>query len=113
LLCIAFVPPQVAAVADIGGATVEEATRRMMTFLLQHELSRQYNFVGRNGRREFKALKLFEAIYGRCTCKVSQYTNILNMLIFNPWGSLNFVLQLCPSAIKKIALLNCYKYIMH
>lgn len=65
---MAFVPPQVAAVTDIGGATVDEATKRMMTFLLDHGLSRQYNFVGRNGKREFKALKLYEVIYGRCAC---------------------------------------------
>ncbi|KAK7933265.1 hypothetical protein WMY93_004161 [Mugilogobius chulae] len=54
----------VAAVADIGGATVDEATRRMMTFLLEHDLSRQYNFVGRNGKQEFRALTLFEVVYG-------------------------------------------------
>ncbi|KAK2905478.1 hypothetical protein Q8A67_007277 [Cirrhinus molitorella] len=54
----------VAAVTDIGGATVDEATKRMMTFLLDHALSRQYNFLGRNGKREFKALKLYEVIYG-------------------------------------------------
>lgn len=54
--------------ADIGGSTVDEATRRMMTFLLDHGLSKQYNFVGRNGKREFKALKLFEVIYGKCAC---------------------------------------------
>ncbi|XP_074523186.1 uncharacterized protein LOC141788211 [Halichoeres trimaculatus] len=59
-----FMSKLVAAVADIGGATVDEATRRMMSFLLDHGLSRQYNFVGRNGKREFKVLKLFEVIYG-------------------------------------------------
>ncbi|XP_048011728.1 mucin-7-like [Megalobrama amblycephala] len=59
-----FMSELVAAVTDIGGATVDEATRRMMTFLLDHGLSRQYNFVGRNGKREFKALKLYEVIYG-------------------------------------------------
>ncbi|XP_039530464.1 formin-A-like [Pimephales promelas] len=59
-----FMSELVAAVTDIGGATVDEATKRMMTFLLDHGLSRQYNFVGRNGKREFKALKLYEVIYG-------------------------------------------------
>ncbi len=51
-------------VADIGGSTVDEATRRMMAFLLDHSLSREYNFVGRHGKREFRGLKLFEVIYG-------------------------------------------------
>ncbi|XP_052424295.1 uncharacterized protein LOC127967543 isoform X8 [Carassius gibelio] len=59
-----FMSELVAAVTDIGGGTVDEATKRMMTFLLDHGLSRQYNFVGRNGKREFKALKLYEVIYG-------------------------------------------------
>ncbi|XP_046880496.1 uncharacterized protein LOC124470613 [Hypomesus transpacificus] len=59
-----FMSELVEAVTDIGGGTVDEATRRMMTFLLDHGLSRQYNFVGRNGKREFKALKLYEVIYG-------------------------------------------------
>ncbi|KAF1395634.1 hypothetical protein PFLUV_G00013630 [Perca fluviatilis] len=59
-----FMSKLVAAVTDMGGGTVDEATRRMMTFLLDHGLSRQYNFVGRNGKREFKALKLYEVIYG-------------------------------------------------
>ncbi len=51
-------------VADIGGSTVDEATRRTMAFLLDHSLSREYNFVGRRGKREFQGLKLFEVIYG-------------------------------------------------
>ncbi|XP_026095585.1 uncharacterized protein LOC113067408 isoform X1 [Carassius auratus] len=59
-----FMSELVAAVTDIGGGTVDEATKRMMTFLLDHGLSRQYNFVGRNWKREFKALKLYEVIYG-------------------------------------------------
>ncbi|KAL1255509.1 hypothetical protein QQF64_013570 [Cirrhinus molitorella] len=59
-----YINLHVAAVTDIGGATVDEATKRMMTFLLDHALSRQYNFLGRNGKREFKALKLYEVIYG-------------------------------------------------
>ncbi|XP_058629503.1 uncharacterized protein LOC131539164 [Onychostoma macrolepis] len=59
-----FMSELVAAVTDIGGGTVDKATKRMMTFLLDHALSRQYNFLGRNGKREFKALKLYEVIYG-------------------------------------------------
>ncbi len=51
-------------VADIGGSTVDEATRRMMAFLLDHSLLREYNFVGRHGKQEFRGLKLFEVIYG-------------------------------------------------
>ncbi|KAM4597135.1 uncharacterized protein V3H82_022132 isoform 1-T1 [Fundulus diaphanus] len=54
----------VTAVADIGQSTVDEATRRMMVFIMDHDLSRQYNFVGRNGKQEFRTLKLFEVIFG-------------------------------------------------
>ncbi|XP_060782694.1 uncharacterized protein LOC132889891 [Neoarius graeffei] len=59
-----FMSELIAAVVDIGGGTVDGATRRMMAFLIDHNLSRQYNFVGRNGKRGFKPLKLFEVIYG-------------------------------------------------
>ncbi|KAI7803181.1 hypothetical protein IRJ41_003671 [Triplophysa rosa] len=54
----------VALVAEIGGSTVDEATRRMMAFLFDHPLSREYNFVGRHGKREFRGLRLFEVVYG-------------------------------------------------
>ncbi len=49
-------------VAEIGGSTVDEATRRMMAFLLDHPLSREFNFVGRHGKREFRGLKLLEVV---------------------------------------------------
>ncbi|XP_036007094.1 uncharacterized protein LOC118567096 [Fundulus heteroclitus] len=58
-----FMSELVTAVADIGGSTVDEATRRMMVFTMDHDLSRQYNFVGRNGKQEFRTLKLFEVIF--------------------------------------------------
>ncbi|XP_039536305.1 uncharacterized protein LOC120484925 [Pimephales promelas] len=63
-------------VAEIGGRTVDEATRRMMAFLLDHPLSRQYNFVGRHGKREFGGLKLFEVVYG--SLKKNPLTNQIN-----------------------------------
>ncbi|XP_038150083.1 uncharacterized protein LOC119789318 [Cyprinodon tularosa] len=58
-----FMSELVTAVADIGGSTVDDATRCMMVFIMDHDLSRQYNFVGRNGKREFRTLKLFEVIF--------------------------------------------------
>lgn len=66
----------VAMVADIGGSTVDEATRRTMAFLLDHSLSREYNFVVRRGKREFRGLKLFEVIYG--SLKKNALTNQIN-----------------------------------
>ncbi|XP_063076391.1 bromodomain-containing protein 4-like [Engraulis encrasicolus] len=59
-----FMSELIAAVADIGGATVDGATRRMMAFLLEQKLAQEYNFLGRNGKRSFKPLKLFEVFYG-------------------------------------------------
>ena len=55
-------------VADIGGNSIDEATRRMMSFLLDQSLAKEYNFVGRNGKIEFRSLKLFEVLYGMHTC---------------------------------------------
>ena len=51
-------------VAKIGGTTIDEATRRMMAFLMENELARQYNFVGHHGKHEFRGLKLSEVVYG-------------------------------------------------
>ncbi|XP_026035429.1 uncharacterized protein LOC113029036 isoform X3 [Astatotilapia calliptera] len=58
-----FLKEVVAVVAEIGGSTVDEATRRMMAFIMDNALSRQYNFVGRHGKREFRGLKIFEVLY--------------------------------------------------
>ncbi|XP_076748382.1 uncharacterized protein LOC101486720 isoform X2 [Maylandia zebra] len=58
-----FLKEVVAVVAEIGGSTVDEATRRMMAFIMDNALSRQYNFVGHHGKREFRGLKIFEVLY--------------------------------------------------
>lgn len=47
--------------------TVDEATRRMMGFLMDNALSRKYNFVGPHGKLEFRGLHLFEVVYGMFT----------------------------------------------
>lgn len=59
-----FLKEVVTVVAEIGGSTIDEATRRMMAFIMDNALSREYNFVGRHGKREFRGLKLFEVLYG-------------------------------------------------
>ncbi|XP_076745679.1 uncharacterized protein LOC143412447 [Maylandia zebra] len=62
-----FLKEVVAVVAEIRGSTVDEATRRMMAFIMDNALSRQYNFVGSHGKREFRGLKVFEVLYGAMT----------------------------------------------
>ncbi|XP_026043083.1 uncharacterized protein LOC113033477 isoform X1 [Astatotilapia calliptera] len=59
-----FLKEVVSVVAEIRGSTVDEATRRMMAFIMDNALSRQYNFVGCHGKREFRGLKVFEVLYG-------------------------------------------------
>ncbi len=49
-------------VAEIGGSTVDEEARRTMAFLLDYPLSREFNFVGRHGKREFQRLKLLKVV---------------------------------------------------
>ncbi|KAK7173541.1 hypothetical protein R3I93_003382 [Phoxinus phoxinus] len=51
-------------VADIGGSSLEDATRRMTKFMMVPELQRQYNVTGRMGKLCFKDLRLFEVFYG-------------------------------------------------
>ncbi|KAK7130417.1 hypothetical protein R3I93_019909 [Phoxinus phoxinus] len=66
-----FMSAVVAMVADIGGSSLEDATRRMMKlkfmmmkFMMVPELQRQYNVTGRMGKLCFKDLRLFEVFYG-------------------------------------------------
>ncbi|KAK2886171.1 hypothetical protein Q8A67_017008 [Cirrhinus molitorella] len=47
-----FPETSVAVDAEIGGSTVDEATR-MMAFLLDHPLSREFYCVCQHGKREF------------------------------------------------------------
>ncbi|KAL0968058.1 hypothetical protein UPYG_G00261760 [Umbra pygmaea] len=64
LLDTAFLNEVVSVLGEIGGTTIDEATRRMMGFLMTNDLAIQYNFVGRHGKREFRSLRLFEVVYG-------------------------------------------------
>ncbi|KAF1376089.1 hypothetical protein PFLUV_G00227000 [Perca fluviatilis] len=53
----------VAMVADIGGTNVDDATRRMMKYVLSNELALDYNMFGRHGKKKFKDLCLFNVVY--------------------------------------------------
>ncbi|XP_076737240.1 uncharacterized protein LOC143415729 isoform X2 [Maylandia zebra] len=53
----------VAMVADIGGTSVDDATRRMMKFLISPELAVEYNLLGRHGKKKFRDLRLFNVVY--------------------------------------------------
>ena len=60
-------------VADIGGTTLDDAVRRMMGFLLTNDLSRRYNLCGRNGKKKFRDLALFDVLYGKFPFLISHY----------------------------------------
>ncbi|XP_072573202.1 uncharacterized protein [Paramormyrops kingsleyae] len=67
----------VAMVADVGGTSVDDATRRMMKYILSNELAMEYNMFGRHGKRKFKDLRLFSVVYealkkNSLTAKVNQ-----------------------------------------
>ncbi|KAM7406390.1 hypothetical protein PAMP_000769 [Pampus punctatissimus] len=51
----------VAMVADIGGTSVDDATRRMMKYILSNELA--LNMFGRHGKKRLKDLRLFSVVY--------------------------------------------------
>ncbi|XP_057202341.1 uncharacterized protein LOC130561785 [Triplophysa rosa] len=53
-----------AMVADVGGSSLDDATRRMMRFLISNDVAIEYNLFGRHGKRRFKDLRLFKVIYG-------------------------------------------------
>ncbi|CAM4598839.1 unnamed protein product [Leuciscus chuanchicus] len=54
----------VAMVADVGGTSVDDATRRMMKYIFSNELAMEYNLFGRHGKKKFKDLRLFNVMYG-------------------------------------------------
>ncbi|CAI5636559.1 unnamed protein product [Oreochromis niloticus] len=53
----------VAMVADIGGTSVDDATRRMMKFLISPKLAVEYNLLSRHGKKKFRDLRLFNVVY--------------------------------------------------
>lgn len=67
---IFFFPPytQVAMVGDIGGTSLDDATRRMMPYLLSNDLAVQFNLHGRHSKRKFREMRLYDVIYGKFEC---------------------------------------------
>ncbi|KAJ8046375.1 hypothetical protein HOLleu_05025 [Holothuria leucospilota] len=48
--------------SDLGGRTVQEATKRMMAYLMENSIALQINFIGRNNKVAFGKTKLFEVV---------------------------------------------------
>ncbi|KAE8277244.1 hypothetical protein D5F01_LYC24898 [Larimichthys crocea] len=59
-----FMSGVIAMVGEIGGASLDDATRRMMAFLMSNELALQFNLFGRHGKNKFRELRLFDVVYG-------------------------------------------------
>uniref|UniRef100_A0A3B4V1P9 DUF4806 domain-containing protein n=1 Tax=Seriola dumerili TaxID=41447 RepID=A0A3B4V1P9_SERDU len=59
-----FMSGVIAMVGEIGGTSLDDATRRMMAFLMSHELAIQYSLFGRHGKNNFRELHLFDVVYG-------------------------------------------------
>uniref|UniRef100_A0A9J8C6V3 DUF4806 domain-containing protein n=1 Tax=Cyprinus carpio carpio TaxID=630221 RepID=A0A9J8C6V3_CYPCA len=53
----------VAMVADVGGTSIDDATRRMMKYIFSNELALEYNLFGRHGKKKFKGLRIFNVVY--------------------------------------------------
>ncbi|XP_052000934.1 uncharacterized protein LOC127656590 [Xyrauchen texanus] len=53
----------VAMVADVGGTSIDDATRRMMKYIFSNELALEYNLFGRHGKKKFKDLRIFNVVY--------------------------------------------------
>lgn len=49
--------------SDLGGRTVDEATRRMMGYVFTNPLSLQFNLIGRHGKRAFGTSRVFQLVY--------------------------------------------------
>ncbi|MGH0149476.1 UNVERIFIED_CONTAM: hypothetical protein FKN15_035434 [Acipenser sinensis] len=53
----------VCVIGDAGGRTLDEATKRMTAVLMTNDLSLNYSFCGRHGKRESGTVPLFEVLY--------------------------------------------------
>ncbi|CAL9689386.1 unnamed protein product [Knipowitschia caucasica] len=51
-------------VGEIGGSSLDDSVRRMMSFLMSHNLAVRYNLFERHGKNMFRELRLFDVIYG-------------------------------------------------
>ncbi|KAM3607939.1 uncharacterized protein V6R79_016644 [Siganus canaliculatus] len=56
-----FMSGVVAMVGEIGGSSLDDAVRRMMAFIMSHELSLQFNLFG---KVKFRDLRLLDVVYG-------------------------------------------------
>ncbi|MED6271676.1 hypothetical protein CHARACLAT_022720 [Characodon lateralis] len=53
-----FMSGVVIMVGEIGGASVDDATRRMMSYIMSPDLALKYNLCGRHGKRPFREFRL-------------------------------------------------------
>ncbi|KAK5609169.1 hypothetical protein CRENBAI_015223 [Crenichthys baileyi] len=58
-----FMSGAVIMVGEIGGASVDDATRRMMSYMMSPDLALECNLCGRHRKRPFRELRLFDLIY--------------------------------------------------
>lgn len=68
---------QIAMVGEIGGTSLDDATRRMMAFLMSNELALQFNLFGRHGKNKFRELRLFDVIYGKFQLMLPHVTSFI------------------------------------
>ena len=55
---------QVFFLSDIGGISLDDVVRRVLSFVLSNDVALQFNFIGRQDKKEFRVTKFYEVIFG-------------------------------------------------
>ena len=49
---------------DIGGISLDDVVRRVLFFVLSNNVALEFNFIGRQDKKEFRDTKFYEVILG-------------------------------------------------
>ena len=55
---------QVFFLSDIGGISLDDVVRRVLSFVLSNDVALQFNFIGRQDKKEFRVTKFYEVTFG-------------------------------------------------
>ena len=55
---------QVFFLSDIGRISLDDVVRRVLSFVLSNDVALQFNFIGRQDKKEFWVTKFYEVIFG-------------------------------------------------
>ncbi|KAJ7991339.1 hypothetical protein DPEC_G00282680 [Dallia pectoralis] len=106
----------VSVVTDIGGTSVDDATRRMMKYVLSNELAMEYNMFGRHGKKKFKdtfSTLCMNPVSAICQyCQVYHHSETVDLLGFGRQGApFCGILKMQTNNVVRVLFKDCKKYV--